>query len=108
MQLSNPHDRVIATPKPVFTVLKVVEKATGNIKAIKDYRFNPAIHEHIEEGEVTVSKKELKEPSQQDDPNIGYDGDELKPWIYKPDGRRFKTVAALKRFITLNEKQTSL
>jgi len=39
----------------------VIDKATGETVSIKDYKFNPVLHEEIEEGKVIKKKVEVVE-----------------------------------------------
>lgn len=108
------YDRTVSTPRREFKAISVIDRTTGKIIKIKDFRFNPAIHERLNDddttseavvattnstGELTTTSTDAPVPN--DHPDINYDeaGDPIKPWLHRPTGKRFKTLSVIKRFI---------
>lgn len=49
--------------------ISVIDKATGAIVKIKDYKFNPNLHEHIEEAKGV--KEVMPEVATEETPEVG-------------------------------------
>jgi hypothetical protein len=101
-------DRSLETISPYqWRAKKVLHKPSGEIREIKDVRFNPEIHEDIEEGNVvsdlfnpsTLSIDEAVKKVEQTFVEL----EDEKPFV-NADGKRFKTEAAMKAYATKQSK----
>lgn len=74
--------------KPSWKAISVVSKETGKIIQIKDYRFNPDLHETIQEAEKAEIKEEKDEKTEEAEI-------ETSPWICETCGKVCKSPAGL-------------
>lgn len=102
-------DRSLFTPKREWTVMRVIEKASGQIIAIKDYRFNPEIHEVLNGQPLTLSTPLPVEPVDTAAtattaipvaPVTATATTEEKPFLHEASGKRFRTLQGLKQYET--------
>jgi len=107
-------DRSLMTPKRDFTIMRVLSKQTGQVIAIKDYRFNPELHEVLNGQplnlaqplpvEGVISTSPTTTTGTVVSPTVTIDEavksvEEEKPFV-SSNGKRFRTQQGLKQYET--------
>lgn len=102
-------DRSLMTPKRDFTIMRVLSKQTGQVIAIKDYRFNPELHEVLNgqplnlaqplPEEIPVTTIPVVSPATVTIDEAVKSVEEEKPFVAS-NGKRFRTQQGLKQYET--------